>query len=85
MQEDWSEIRERLARLEYAEERGQQDRSDMKTDIKAVREDVSAIKTLVEQVRGGAKVAWVAYGMIGAVAAFITWLISKLPITLGGR
>lgn len=85
MNDDFSEIRERLARLEYAEERSQQDRSDMKTDIKAVREDVATIKGLVEQVRGGAKVAWVAYGLIGGVAAAITWLISKLPFTVGGR
>lgn len=79
MGEELADIRERLARLEYAEERSQDDREDMKSDIKSVKSDVSDIKAIVQQVKGGAKVAWVIYGMIGAVAAGFGWLISKLP------
>lgn len=44
-----------------------------------MREDVAAIKALVEQVRGGVKVAWVAYGLIGAIAAGVGWIVSKFP------
>lgn len=80
MGEELADIHERLARLEYAEERSQDDREDMKADIKSVKSDVSDIKAIVQQVKGGAKVAWVVYGIIGAVAAGFGWVISKLPL-----
>ncbi|MEZ0212418.1 MAG: hypothetical protein ACAH27_05640 [Xanthobacteraceae bacterium] len=83
---------ERLARLELQSEHHSEKLEefrtesreaivDVRTDIARVRADVSAIKEIMTEARGGWKVLVLAGGLAGFLGTVMMWFLSKfLPL-----
>lgn len=57
-----------------------EDMAEAKDDRKAMRADVNEIKEILAEAKGYWRMGVMIAGFSGAIASFVTWLLSWLPL-----